>query len=231
MAGQISSARERETRLLDAAAQRFVRFGFDKTTVAEVASEAGVSKGAVYLHFTSKDALLEALVLREMQAYAQAWARAVEAAPDGGAIGGMWRCALRALDANAVMSAILRRDPHVFGNYLRKPGNMLAAQRSGASRRAFVEAMQAAGAIRGDLDSAVAAHVMDMLSYGLVSMSQIKDPRDIPPTDALLDGIADFIERAFAPPDPIDGDAGKAIIRRMVDAGTARLAKAREGQA
>ena len=100
----------REQHLLDAGARLFLHFGFDKATVADIAAEAGVSKGAVYLHFASKEALLEALILREMQAYALAWVDTVEADPRGGTVGGMYRCALKALSDNAVMSAMLRQD-------------------------------------------------------------------------------------------------------------------------
>jgi TetR/AcrR family acrAB operon transcriptional repressor len=227
---QTRSLPERERNLLDAAARLFMLYGFDKASVADVAAEAGVSKGAVYLHFDSKDALFEALILREMQAYARSWVETVEADPDGGTIGGMYRCALRALNDNAVMAAMLRRDPRVFGSYMRKPGNLLAASRSGSSRKAFVEAMQRAGAIRHDADPAVTAHIMNMLSYGLVSMAQVMDSSEFPAIDALLEGIADFLDRALTPTDGGNRDAGKAIVRALHDAGAARLARARKGQ-
>lgn len=217
----------REQQLLDAAAKLFMHFGFDKATVADIAAEAGVSKGAVYLHFASKDALLEGLIMREMQTYARHWVEAVEADPQGGRVGGMYRCALKALNENAVMSALLRRDPHVFGLYLRRPGNRLAAGRSGASRKEFVQAMQEAGAIRRDIDPAVTAHIMNMLSYGLVAMNQTTDSREIPPTDALLEGIADLLDRALTPEHGANTEAGKTIVRAMYEAGAARLARAR----
>lgn len=210
---------ERDTRLLDAATALFVRFGFDKTSVAEVAAAAGVSKGAVYLHFESKEALLEALIVRELRAYAMTWAQLVEAAPRGGTIGGMYRCALAALTSSPVMAAMLRKDARVFGAYLRRPRGLLAGSRSGTSRKEFVEAMQAAGGIRRDVDPAVTAHIMNMLSYGLVAMAQVMDESDIPPIDALLTGIADLLDRALAPETDGNPDAGKAIVRAMVGAG------------
>ena len=64
-----SNNAEREERILDAAAELFIHFGYDKTTVSDIASEAGISKAAIYLHFKSKDDLLEALILRETEAY------------------------------------------------------------------------------------------------------------------------------------------------------------------
>lgn len=38
------------------------RYGFAKTTVAEIAREAGIAKGTVYLYFDSKEEILIALV-------------------------------------------------------------------------------------------------------------------------------------------------------------------------
>lgn len=58
------SARKAQTRsrLLEAAARVYSRRGFNGATLDEVASEAGLSKGAVYAHFGSKENLLLALM-------------------------------------------------------------------------------------------------------------------------------------------------------------------------
>ena len=53
---------DREQRILDAAADLIAHFGYDKTTVDDIARRAGVSKGAIYLHFKSKDDLFEGLL-------------------------------------------------------------------------------------------------------------------------------------------------------------------------
>jgi AcrR family transcriptional regulator len=49
-------------RLLEAAARCFVRDGYVATTLDGVATEAGLTKGAVYWHFDSKRSLLLALL-------------------------------------------------------------------------------------------------------------------------------------------------------------------------
>jgi len=51
--------------LLEAAADVFGHFGFKKASVEDIARLAGVGKGTVYLHFDSKEALLEA-VMRQL---------------------------------------------------------------------------------------------------------------------------------------------------------------------
>ena len=49
-----------ETRraILDAARKRFLHYGFKKTTIDEIAADAGIGKGTVYLYFDSKRDLL-----------------------------------------------------------------------------------------------------------------------------------------------------------------------------
>ena len=68
----------RRERILDAAAELFIHYGYDKTTVSDIAQTAGVSKGAIYLHFDGKDALLEGLIIREMKIYAEKWLALLE---------------------------------------------------------------------------------------------------------------------------------------------------------
>jgi AcrR family transcriptional regulator len=57
-------AEARPDEVLDAALALFVDKGFANTRVEDIATKAGLSKGAVYLYFPSKEAILEGLVRR-----------------------------------------------------------------------------------------------------------------------------------------------------------------------
>ena len=57
-------AEARPDEVLDAALALFVDQGYAHTSVAAIAKAAGISKGAIYLYFPSKQAILEALVRR-----------------------------------------------------------------------------------------------------------------------------------------------------------------------
>ena len=48
---------ETRNRILKAAEECFARYGYDSTGVAEICNTAGVSKGALYHHFRSKQAI------------------------------------------------------------------------------------------------------------------------------------------------------------------------------
>lgn len=59
---------ERRQRFIDAASVCFARDGFHKTTMADICAEAGLSVGAIYLYFDSKEAIIEAVVDERMSA-------------------------------------------------------------------------------------------------------------------------------------------------------------------
>ncbi|MCC6483920.1 MAG: TetR/AcrR family transcriptional regulator [Armatimonadetes bacterium] len=50
--------------ILDAANRLFARYGYRKTTVDDLAREAGIGKGSVYLHFPSKQEVALSLIDR-----------------------------------------------------------------------------------------------------------------------------------------------------------------------
>src|SRR5882724_3880924 len=64
-------AEARPDEVLDAALELFVEKGFAATRVEDIAGRAGLSKGAVYLYFPSKEAILEGLVKRAIRPIAE----------------------------------------------------------------------------------------------------------------------------------------------------------------
>jgi AcrR family transcriptional regulator len=53
--------------ILDGAYRLFIRSGFDATSMGDIASEAGVSKGTLYVYFDNKEALFHELVREEKE--------------------------------------------------------------------------------------------------------------------------------------------------------------------
>lgn len=55
---------ERRARILDAAERCFARNGFHRTTMQDICKEAGISPGALYIWFASKEALIAGISAR-----------------------------------------------------------------------------------------------------------------------------------------------------------------------
>jgi TetR/AcrR family transcriptional regulator, repressor for uid operon len=62
---ETEAAPDRRTRILDAAERCFARAGFHRTTMQDVAVEAGMSPGNLYRYFASKDAMVAGLTERD----------------------------------------------------------------------------------------------------------------------------------------------------------------------
>lgn len=65
MINDMSKKTETYHKLLTAAAACFAEKGFSATSVREISTRAGISQGAMYTYFKSKDDLIKAIVLEE----------------------------------------------------------------------------------------------------------------------------------------------------------------------
>jgi TetR/AcrR family acrAB operon transcriptional repressor len=206
---------ERQQQILDAASTVIIRLGYDKTTMNDIAEEAGASRRTVYLYFKGKEELFEALLYREYIQYSQTWLEYIEADPRGGTFGGYYRALFHTVNSRPLLAAILRRDRRVLGNYLRKRDNIFSQMLSGVNTLDFFQALQAAGAIRQDIDPAVILHIVEMLTYGQLMIGEFKPLDQFPPYDAVMEALADIMDRAFLSEDGGNSEAGKAIFQQI----------------
>jgi AcrR family transcriptional regulator len=183
-ASRRAAGRERRhLRILAAAEQLFAEQGFAKTTVDEIAAAAGVSKGLVYQHYESKEALLLAIWLRLVEA----WTAATQSAKlTGGsvadAIGEGMRLSFEHVRATPLLRRILAQDP----------GSILAGGPAGiaAFARTYRSGLEPVlewgvrnGELRADLDVAHTAEVVWLLHYSLTRELCV-GPRSAERTDA-----------------------------------------------
>lgn len=73
---------DRQARILDAAERCFVRSGFHRTTMQDVAQESGMSAGNLYRYFPSKDAIVAGLTERDRREAAETFAAMQSAGGD-----------------------------------------------------------------------------------------------------------------------------------------------------
>jgi TetR/AcrR family transcriptional repressor of mexJK operon len=64
-----TSSNEKQNAILDAAQIRFARFGLQKVTMDEIASDLGMSKAALYYYFTTKEDIFRQVIIREQQLF------------------------------------------------------------------------------------------------------------------------------------------------------------------
>ena len=223
-----------QDQILAAAAEVIIRLGYDKTSMSDIAEAAGRSRRTLYLYFKGKEDLFEELLYREYMQYAQTWLEQIAADPRGGTIGGFYRAIFHAVNSRPLIAAMLRRDRRVVGNYLRKRDNIFTQMLSGVNTLAFFQALQAAGAIRQDIDAAVIEHIVEMLSYGQLTIGDFKPADQSPPYDAVMEALADMMDRALRPERGVPGtdnnEAGKAIVQQITAVARAQMEQIKQAK-
>jgi TetR/AcrR family transcriptional regulator len=74
------SATNKRSSILDAAHERFSRFGLAKVTMDEIAADLGISKAALYYYFPTKEDVFRQVIAREQQEFV----RRIESIVKGG---------------------------------------------------------------------------------------------------------------------------------------------------
>lgn len=165
---QTDQGPDKRTRLLDAALELFETRGFDGVSVPEIARQAGVATGTLYLYFKDKGALVNALYRRWKGAYnAQVLEALPPATPPRRAFSFYWQRMMNfAQDHPRAMRFM---DLHHHGAYLDDDSRAMSRDYRDAAE-AFVRAARDAGAIR-DLDPMLIVSLMWGAAAGLVKFA------------------------------------------------------------
>jgi AcrR family transcriptional regulator len=185
---------ETRSRILEAAEERFAMEGYDATGVAEICHEAGVSKGAFYHHFSSKQDVFFVLLndwLEDMNKQLSVLAKAKGEVP--GRILSMTRV------VRAVLQAAQKGLPiylEFWSRGLRDPVVMETMIEPFRKYRNFFAAMMEEGVEEGTLDledASIAAQVILSFAMGLL-VQGIFDPEGADWEQVSMEGISVLLE-------------------------------------
>ncbi|MGZ3583799.1 MAG: TetR/AcrR family transcriptional regulator [Ktedonobacterales bacterium] len=227
--------KERERAILDVTAELLLRHGYNKLTMSDVADAVGLNRRLVYLVFPSKDALIEALLRRELSTYVELWNHYLDRDPLGGTVASVYRGLLAALKQLPLMAAMYTRDEQTFGKYLHRPGSFFASWPPDPGPTwDYLQAMQEVGAVRQDINTRAIAFILDALTPSILQAlsAHTRAPRDDfsrpdqPSFDELVETVAELCERLLTPAEGTNLEAGKAMMRRKIAAVQAQFAEA-----
>jgi len=199
---------------LDAARRLLLHYGYDKTTQADIADEAGIAKSTLYRRWKKKDDVMMALLWRESRLYTEDWLARIEADPHGGNMAGLFKHALLALHDNAFMHALLTRERHLVGRMLHIANINGLYQQRAQLIAGLIRRMQEVGAVRKDISAETMAFVMNGMQYGILSLAEMTDDAQTPDMESMLHIMSEMIDRFLSPPDGESNSEGaKAVIR------------------
>jgi AcrR family transcriptional regulator len=188
----------REERILDVASAQLARWGYRKTTIDDVAREAGVGKGTIYLHWREKNQLFNAAIWRANQVVLDDLIQRIEADPDGGLLHRLWTHGTLAAMANPLMMAIMRGQADLFQGLLDDIDLRERAQLIGDSD-AFFGRLQAAGIIRNDLSVSTITYFATAMKVGVIHAADALGGQGVPSIEEIGEGLSDLFRRWLEP--------------------------------
>jgi len=184
--------------LLAAAYDAAVSGDWARTRMADVAAAAGVSRQTLYNEFGSKDALAQAMAMREVEEFIAGTERALEEADPDDPIEAVGAAALYTLQQaadNPLLKAALTDDTGDLLSFLTTRGEPARAAAVASFERYYSTHFSRLSAA----DVALAAETITRLTISYLVL-----PTDVP-AEALAARLADVARRLLAAPAPQEG--------------------------
>jgi AcrR family transcriptional regulator len=188
---------ERPARILDAAVTLLLRWGYGRVTMDDIAVEAAVGTGTIYLHWKTKEALFESVLLRELHAIWGALAQRLRDAPCDVLLHRCLPALLRAVKERPLARALFTRDISLLGKLTQGRLAQQSQQLLGADT--FVATLRKLGLMRADVELDVQAHAFSAIWTGFVLVDTVVRPDDQADLAIQLDALAHTIRRTFEP--------------------------------
>ncbi len=197
----------RAQRILDAAATLILRYGYHKTTIDDIAREARVGKGTLYLHWKTREALFAALILREKVAMAEDIKQRIACDPAGATLRGLLKHAALALMHRPLLKAVLLRDTEVYGKVAQREQSSATSAEVLAGFTTYFQRLREQGLVRTDLSLQAQAAIFSSIFIGFFLAVPFLPDAFKPSDEELAELMAETGHRTLEPRDPIPSGA------------------------
>lgn len=189
---------ERAERILDAAAELIIRWGYNKTTIDDIAKKAGVAKGTIYLHWKTREDLFRALMEREALLVAEDIRQRTLGDPEGGTLHGMIKNSVLSIMKHPLTKAVYLNDTELLGQLAKQDYANLAAREMDEFVRYF-EILRSKGLMRTDISIREQIFMVSAISMGFIVTGKIMPDEYVASDEEAADMLGETIRRTFEP--------------------------------
>ncbi|QBD80204.1 TetR/AcrR family transcriptional regulator [Ktedonosporobacter rubrisoli] len=205
-----SKRQERAERILDAAGELLRRWGYKKTTLDDISKQAGVAKGTIYLHWKSREALFEELILREWRSILEDLRQRLANDPTGVMLSSLTRHVVSIAVGNLLM---LLSDTETLGELRRSNIWQDIVKFRMETTKIYLEQLRSEGLLRTDTDVQTQLKMMSAICTGFFVVNPLMPPDSRFSPEEMVEALAETLHRTFEPEEPPAPEALKRVTQ------------------
>lgn len=210
-------------RITDATIRLVLRQGYDKTTIQDIAREAGLARGTIYTKWPTKADLFASILWSESMAYMDAWYAFVEHDPAGGSLRGIYRNALLALRQNPFILALYTQNRLVLGSFVHEESFTEAMTGMVLWNVRWLGLLQEHELIRPDIDVEATAWIEVIFRQGLLSIPLDLEAHPHLDYETILDLFFTMVGHFIGTNATLTADTGKTVLKEYIDTFKAQM--------
>jgi AcrR family transcriptional regulator len=188
------SRRVRAWRILDAAGELLLRWGYKRVTIDDVADQAGIGKGTVYLHYRTREELFLSVILREQTSATAELIEAVRRNPRDALPHKLIRLKYVTVMRRPILSAVMAADPEILGRLVDEIRGSDVGKLLGLVSAEYFQLMIEHSLMRPGLTAAELVYGIGAVTLGFFTGGAYLEAFGGRPE---LERIADFLETAI----------------------------------
>jgi AcrR family transcriptional regulator len=199
------AGRRRHERILDAAAELLLRWGYKRVTIEDVAKHAGIGKGTVYLHFKSRAWLFGCVLMRESLDLVDELTAAIRRDATAVLVAEQTRLTYLEVQRRPLIRAMLTRDSDLLGALGHEEAVEPLRTWNDELARDLFQLLREHGLMRTDLDIDAQRYVVSAVQTGFYLHRSDVDP------ETAAAALSHTVNAAVEPPGTPDPDALVAV--------------------
>ena len=202
-----SRRQERADRILDAAAELILRWGYRKTTIDDIAKQAGVAKGTIYLHWKTREDLFLALMTREGLKLTEDMKQRIASDPEGSTLRGFVKHSTLALMNNSLVKAMYMNDTDMLGELASREYRSATYPQRIENYKNYLEFLRSHGLVSTDIGIREQTYILSAVWIGFLLVDPWMPEEFKVSDEEMVEMLADTVQRALEPRDKATGSA------------------------
>jgi AcrR family transcriptional regulator len=191
----------RADRIMDAASELLLKWGYKRVTIDDVAARAGIGKGTVYLHWKTREELFYSVIMREQASATDEIIAAAKKDPREVLLHRLTRLKYLTMMKSPILRAVFEGDPDIVGRLVTTARDSSLSALQGLVSSEYFQLLFDNKLTRPDLSLEELIYGVGAMSLGFFTGDAFLSVLGASPSlERRADVLESAIERAFSAP-------------------------------